>query len=54
MNVAHHRQYLIEFDVWDPMTKEVNEEIQASIDFIKKKLDHAANVKISFKSEEKL
>lgn len=47
MNIVTHRKLIIEFDVWEPMTREVDTEVDDLLGRLKTKrvLAHAGNVR---------
>ena len=51
MNKVKNRKYILSFDVWEPLDKVVDQEIDKVIRFAKKRLHHAANIHIGLESE---
>ncbi len=56
MNDIYHRTYRLEFDVWDPQQKSVNDELDKIMFDLKARvlLPHAGNVKLTPISEERV
>jgi hypothetical protein len=56
MNDIYHKRYVLEFDVWDPMKKITESELDALMSDVKTKklLHHAGNVKITPVSEDRI
>lgn len=53
MNVIKHRIYRLELDVWEPLEKRADEEIDGLIKHINSGLHHCAHVKMTKVSEER-
>lgn len=53
MNNIHHKQIIIDMDVWEPFAKECMADIDALLSDIKTKkhLSHCGNVKSVFKED---
>lgn len=51
MNIVKHRVYKLELDIWEPLQPDAEREIDALIGFIKARLRHSGNVKITLESE---
>lgn len=54
MNFVHHRKYVLEFDVWDPMKNEVDKEMDAVVLHVKKTLSHCGNVRLGLEVEQRV
>lgn len=54
MNIVRHRVYKLEFDVWEPMDKPAQAEIDAIIYFATRHSSHLGNLRITPVSEERV
>lgn len=54
MNVVRHRVYKLEFDVWEPLDKKAQIEIDEIIRFAINHSSHLGNVRFGSVSEERV
>lgn len=47
MNRIQRRKFILEFDVWEPLQKVVDVEMDSVVKYVKQALTHAGNVKIT-------
>lgn len=52
MNRARHKVYKLEFDVWEPLSRASEREMELVVQFIKNNTSHCGNVRIYNESEE--
>lgn len=54
MNIVRHRVYKLEFDVWEPMEKDAQKEIDAIIYFAVHQSSHLGNLRVRPESDERI